>query len=116
LKVGRRGCLIGESDRPALVPSFAVRAQDSTGAGDAFVAAFLQARLRAWSTIESAIAANAAGALATTVVGAGQNVPGQREVEALLSTQRLTGMWDEARLRLLARLRRRRLLPRRGER
>jgi sugar/nucleoside kinase (ribokinase family) len=107
LKVGRRGCLIVESNRRALVPSFAVRAKDSTGAGDAFVAAFLQARLRGWPTIECAIAANAAGALATTVVGAGQNVPGQREVAALLSTQRLRGKWDEARMRVLARLPRR---------
>jgi sugar/nucleoside kinase (ribokinase family) len=116
LKVGRRGCLIGESDRRALVPAFAVRAKDSTGAGDAFVAAFLQARLRGWSAIESAIAANAAGALATTVVGAGQNVPGQRAVAALLSTQRLTGKWDEARMRVLARLPHHRLPRRRSAR
>jgi sugar/nucleoside kinase (ribokinase family) len=104
LKVGRRGCLIGESGRPLLVPTFVVPAVDSTGAGDAFVAAFLQARLRGWPTIEGAIAANAAGALATTVVGAGQNLPGQREVAALLSAQRLKGKWDEARKQVLARL------------
>jgi sugar/nucleoside kinase (ribokinase family) len=105
LKVGRRGCLISESDRPLLVPSFVVHVKDSTGAGDAFVAAFLQARLRCWPAIESAIAANAAGALATTVIGAGQNLPGRREVAALLSTQRLKGKWDEARKRVQARLR-----------
>ena len=105
LKIGRRGCLIGENGKPMLVPSFSVRAVDSTGAGDAFVAAFLQARLRGWPTIEGAIAANAAGALATTVVGAGQNLPGQREVAALLTAQRLKGKWDEARKRILARIR-----------
>jgi sugar/nucleoside kinase (ribokinase family) len=105
LKVGRRGCMISENDRPVLVPSFAVRARDSTGAGDAFVAAFLQARLGGWSAIESAIAANAAGALATTVIGAGENLPGQGEVTALLSAQRLKGKWDEARKRVLGRLR-----------
>jgi|HubBroStandDraft_2_1064218.scaffolds.fasta_scaffold13397_4 ribokinase len=105
LKVGRRGCLISESTEPVLVPSFSVRAVDSTGAGDAFVAAFLQARLRGWPTVEGAIAANAAGALATTAVGAGQNLPGQREVAALLSAQRLQGKWDEARKSVLARLR-----------
>jgi ribokinase len=105
LKVGRRGCLISAGGRPMLIPSFSVRAVDSTGAGDAFVAAFLQARLRGWPTIEAGIAANAAGALATTVVGAGQNLPGQREVVALLRTQRLPAKWDEARKHLLARLR-----------
>ncbi len=106
LKVGRRGCMISEGSRPVLVPSFSVRAVDSTGAGDAFVAAFLQARLRGWPTHEGAIAANAAGALATTVVGAGQNLPGQREVAALLSAQRLEGNWDESRKQVRARLRR----------
>jgi 2-dehydro-3-deoxygluconokinase len=105
LKVGRRGCLISENGKPMLIPSFSVRSVDSTGAGDAFIAAFLQAQLRGWPTIEGAIAANAAGALATTVVGAGQNLPGQREVAALLSAQRLRGKWDEVRQRVLARLR-----------
>ncbi len=114
LKVGRRGCLISESGRPLLVPSFTVRALDSTGAGDAFVAAFLQARLRGWPTIEGAIAANAAGALATTVIGAGQNLPGQREVAALLSAQRLKGKWDETRKQVLARLQHSRSLRRRS--
>jgi len=54
------------------VPSFAVRAVDSTGAGDAFTAAFLQARMRGWSTLEAALAANAAGAAAASRVGAGE--------------------------------------------
>jgi len=106
LKVGRRGCLIADGGQPVLVPSFSVRSVDSTGAGDAFVAAFLQARLRGWPAIEAAVAANAAGALATTVVGAGQNLPGELEVAALLSAQRLKGKWDEPRKRVLARLRR----------
>jgi ribokinase len=104
LKAGRRGCLIGEGSQPLLVPSFSVRTVDSTGAGDAFVAAFLQARLRGWPAIEGAIAANAAGALATTVVGAGQNLPGQGEVAALLRAQRLPTKWDQARQRVLSRL------------
>ena len=102
---GRQAWLFGQPKcQPMLVPSFSVRSVDSTGAGDAFVAAFLQARLRGWPTIEGAIAANAAGALAATVVGAGQNLPGQREVAALLRAQRLRGKWDEARKRVLARL------------
>jgi len=78
---------------------------DSTGAGDAFAAAFLQARLRGWSTAEGAIVANAAGALAATVVGAGETLPGMREVAALLRARRLKGKWDAARSRVLARLR-----------
>jgi len=116
LKVGRRGCLIREDGHPLLVPSFAVRAVDSTGAGDAFVAAFLQARLRGWPPIEGALAANAAGALATTVVGAGQSLPGALEVAALLRAQRLNGKWDEPGKRALARMTHGRSFQRRSSR
>jgi sugar/nucleoside kinase (ribokinase family) len=105
LKAGKRGCLILDDGRPVLVPSFSVRVVDSTGAGDAFVAAFLQARLRGWSAAEGAIVANAAGALAATVVGAGESLPGLWEVGALLRGRRLEGKWDAVRLRVLARLR-----------
>lgn len=105
LKVGKRGCLILDGERPALVPSFPVRVVDSTGAGDAFVAAFLQARLRRWSAAEGAIVANAAGALAATVVGAGESLPGLHEVAALLRARRLEGKWEAVRSRVLSRLR-----------
>jgi sugar/nucleoside kinase (ribokinase family) len=87
------------------VPSFAVRTVDSTGAGDAFVAAFLQARLRGWPAAEGAVVANAAGALAATVVGAGEGLPGQREAAAFLRGRRLEGKWDAVRSRVPARLR-----------
>jgi ribokinase len=108
LKIGKRGCLISQgSSAPMLVPSFSVRTLDSTGAGDAFVAAFLQARLRGWSAAEGAIAANAAGAVAATVVGAGENLPGANDVEALLRMHRLNGKWNAVRLSVLTRLRRR---------
>jgi ribokinase len=101
LKFGRRGCLVCKNDTLTLVPSFAVRTVDSTGAGDAFVAAFLQARLRGWSTLEGALAANAAGALAATVVGAGDNLPNVRDIGAFLRVQRLEAKWDAVRLRVL---------------
>jgi ribokinase len=108
LKFGKKGCLISQgSSTTMLVPSFKVRTVDSTGAGDAFVAAFLQARLRGWSAAEGAIAANAAGAVAATVVGAGENLPDANDVEALLRMHRLNGKWDAVRLSVLTRLRRR---------
>src|SRR5262245_37669216 len=69
MKLGRRGCLIVDDGRVRQVPSFTVRAVDSTGAGDAFTAAFLQAQLRGWHLSEAALAANAAGAAAARVVG-----------------------------------------------
>jgi len=104
LKLGKRGCLIFDERTVRQVPSFATRAVDSTGAGDAFTAAFLQARLRRWPLDEAALAANAAGAAAAGVVGAGERLPGQPEVVRVLSAARLTDPWDVVRLRVLRRL------------
>lgn len=106
LKLGKRGCLVAENGERRIVPSFSVRAVDSTGAGDAFVAAFLQARLRGWTKIEAALAANAAGAAAACVVGAGENLPGAGAVGALLREQRLEGAWDAVRARVLEKIER----------
>lgn len=106
LKLGKRGCLIAEEDEIREVPSFPVRTVDSTGAGDAFVAAFLQARLRNWPAAEAALAANAAGAAAAAVVGAGGQLPASREVRRILHDARLNGRWNSVRLQVLERLRR----------
>jgi sugar/nucleoside kinase (ribokinase family) len=104
MKLGKRGCLI--SDRGILreVPSFAVRTVDSTGAGDAFTAAFLQARLRGWSTLEAALAANAAGAAAASRVGAGAKLSDVAGTLRLLRKQRLKGIWEKIRLKILSRV------------
>jgi len=101
LKHGKRGCLTGMGGKVMSVPPFSVRTVDSTGAGDAFAAAFLQARLRGWSNAEAAVAANAAGAAAAAIVGAGEQLPGMRAVAALLRSQRLPGSWDLIRRRVL---------------
>jgi ribokinase len=104
MKLGKRGCLILEAGRLRQIPSFPVGIVDSTGAGDAFVAAFLQARLRGWPASEVALAANAAGAVAASVVGAGENLPKVREIARLLRVTRLKKPWEAVRLRVLARL------------
>jgi sugar/nucleoside kinase (ribokinase family) len=104
LKLGKRGCLISEGGVMRRVPSFSVPAVDSTGAGDAFTAAFLQTRLRGWSRAEAALVANAAGAAAASVVGAGAMLANLAGVIRLLRGQRLPGRWDAVRLQVLARL------------
>jgi sugar/nucleoside kinase (ribokinase family) len=104
IKMGRRGCLIRDGGAVRRVPSFAVSAVDSTGAGDAFTAAFLQGRLRGWRVAEAAVAANAAGAAAAGVVGAGERLPSVPQIARLLHTQRLKWPWDAVRLRVLRRL------------
>lgn len=104
LKLGKRGCLIRDAGALRQVPAFRIRAVDSTGAGDAFVAAFLQGRLRGWTMAEAALVANAAGAAAATFVGAGTKLPGPREVNALMEKQRCDAEWNEVRARVLERL------------
>ena len=104
MKLGKRGCLIVDEGRVRHVPPFPVRAVDSTGAGDAFTAAFLLARLRKWHRAEAALAANAAGAAAATVVGAGERLPTPEQVVRVLRAQRLNKSWDAVRLRVLRRL------------
>jgi len=104
MKLGKRGCLVVDDGTVRQVPSFAMRAVDSTGAGDAFTAAFLQARLQHWSMAEAAFLANAAGAAAVGVVGAGERLPGPQEIRRVLSAARMKRPWDEVRVRLLRRL------------
>jgi ribokinase len=104
MKLGKRGCLISDGGVLREVPSFAVRTVDSTGAGDAFTAAFLQARMREWSTLEAALAANAAGAAAASRVGAGTMLSDVAGTLNLLQTQGLKGSWEEVRLQILSRV------------
>jgi ribokinase len=106
MKLGKCGCLVSDGGILREVPSFAVRTVDSTGAGDAFTAAFLQARMRGWSTLEAALGANAAGAAATSHVGAGTILTEVAGVLKLLQTQRLKGTWEGIRLQILSRVQR----------
>jgi ribokinase len=105
MKLGNRGCLILHEGKLCHVPSFAVRTVDTTGAGDAFAAAFLQARLRGWPHAEAALAANAAGAAAAATAGAGENMPTLRQITNIVREQRLKQPWDTIRSRVLRRIR-----------
>jgi sugar/nucleoside kinase (ribokinase family) len=113
LKLGKSGCLISRNGELQHVPSFDVKMVDSTGAGDAFVAGFLQARLRGWPLEEAALAATAAGAAAVSFLGAGEKLPGSREAASLLRSQRLRGKWDAVRRSTLARFQNRNSRPER---
>ncbi len=70
VKAGADGCLL-VTDREAVPIRAAehVEANDSTGAGDAFDAAFIAARLRGQSLRASCVEANAAGRAAVTARG-----------------------------------------------
>jgi ribokinase len=104
MKLGKRGCLISDGGILREIPSFAVRAVDSTGAGDAFTAAFLQARMRGWSTAEAALAANAAGATAACRVGAGATLSDVAGTLRVLRKRGKRGTWEKIRLQILSRV------------
>jgi len=105
MKLGKRGCLLSDGAAIRIVPAFAVRAIDSTGAGDAFTAAFLQAKIRGWPANESALLANAAGAVAAGIIGAGDAAPSPKQVLKLLQRTRFDKVWETVRLSLVRRLR-----------
>ena len=84
LKLGERGCAVGSEGKIFSVPTFAVEVRDTTGAGDSFDAGFILGRLRGLGARESAILANALGALAASTVGAGDALPGPEKAQELL--------------------------------
>jgi ribokinase len=85
LTLGERGALLTTHDGQELVPAFPVHAIDATAAGDAFTAALACALARGIGIREAVRFANAAGALATTRVGAQPSLPTLAEVESFLA-------------------------------
>ncbi len=72
IKVGAMGSIVWTPEHTELIEAVPLEEDivDSTGAGDTFTAAFAHAILSGQSVVASARAANAAGALAATQVGA----------------------------------------------
>jgi len=67
------------------VPAFAVRAVDTTGAGDVFRAGFIHGLLHAWSLERTLAFANASAALKCTVLGGRPGIPTVAAVERLIA-------------------------------
>jgi ribokinase len=85
LKLGRRGCFLAlEDGRRSFLPAYAVRAIDSTAAGDAFNGAFASALLEGHDPVRGASWASAVAAISVTRRGAQPSMPTQAEVHAFL--------------------------------
>ena len=67
---GARGCLVVDQTGWAAAPGIEVRVADTVGAGDAFTAGWVAARLRGWDVAKQAHFANAIGALVASLPGA----------------------------------------------
>ena len=85
LTLGERGALLAQAEGATLVPAFSVDAVDTTAAGDAFVGGFAVALAEGRRHLEAVRWGNAAGALATTKMGAQPSLPTREAVEQLLS-------------------------------
>jgi len=84
LTLGARGALLADGAQRVRIPGYVVPVVDTTAAGDAFCGV-LAVQLALGQPLESAVGwANAAGALATTVLGAEPAIPRRAAVEALV--------------------------------
>lgn len=70
IKLGEKGCYIKTAGECYEISSYPVRAVDTTGAGDNFVAGFLTGMLKGWNLQQCGRFANAAGALCVQGMGA----------------------------------------------
>jgi ribokinase len=82
--LGKQGVMALVKGEPVVVPGRAVKAVDTTGAGDCFVGA-VAAQLAGGHSIQSALAyANAAASICVQRMGAGPSMPTSAEVAAVL--------------------------------
>jgi len=79
IKMGDKGCYIQSKDKRLYIPAFKVKAVDTTGAGDAFVAGFLTGIIKGWDLEFTGLFANAVGACCVMEVGASQGVKSLEE-------------------------------------
>jgi ribokinase len=88
IKMGSQGVFLatGGGTRE-MIPAFAVKAVDSTAAGDAFNAGFAVSLLSGAAPVQAARYASAVAAISVTRVGAQPSMPTAREVERFLKSQ-----------------------------
>jgi ribokinase len=86
--LGKRGVVALVNDEPVVIPGHAVKAVDTTGAGDCFVGA-VAAQLAGGKSIEDALGyANIAASICVQRMGAAPSMPTAAEVASALSTGR----------------------------
>jgi ribokinase len=88
IKMGSQGVFLATAEGTReMVPAFAVKAVDSTAAGDAFNAGFAVSLLSGAAPVQAARYASAVAAISVTRVGAQPSMPTAREVERFLKSQ-----------------------------
>ena len=85
LTLGKKGCLLKNSQRVLFVPAFKVETLDSTAAGDTFCGALAAELSRGHEWAEALKFATAASAICVTRMGAQPSIPAEMEVREFLS-------------------------------
>ncbi len=85
--LGERGALIVTAATDELIPAYAVKVIDTTGAGDAFNAALAVALAEGREMPDAVRFANAAASLAVTKRGTAAAMPNREEVDTFLETR-----------------------------
>ncbi len=87
--LGARGCFVSLPDRGEHLPAHAVKAVDTTGAGDGFVGGFAAGLVKfSGDPLAAGRYATAAAALSVTKFGTATSMPHAREIERFLKKQR----------------------------
>jgi ribokinase len=86
ITMGEQGAFVHNSQISELIPSFPVNAVDTTAAGDAFCGALAAALARGDEMRAAVRWACAAGALATTKMGAEPSLPSAEQIKQLVSS------------------------------
>ncbi|KXA89390.1 hypothetical protein AKJ62_03220 [candidate division MSBL1 archaeon SCGC-AAA259D14] len=84
LKLGDKGCLAITEDGKSYAKAYPTEIRGTTGAGDAFDAAFIFGLDEGWSLNKITEFANAVGAISGTKLGARTALPNKKEVENFL--------------------------------
>lgn len=88
IKLGDQGCFFKNEKEVCRLNALPVKAVDSTGAGDNFIAGFSSEILRGSSQREALLFANACGAVCTTGVGGISALRDRRQILSLLNNYR----------------------------
>jgi ribokinase len=87
ITLSENGAMLTQEDKNEIIPAFNLNPVDTTAAGDAFVGGFAVAIAEGKPMTEAIRWGNAAGALATTRLGAQPSLPMRQDVETMLEGQ-----------------------------
>jgi ribokinase len=85
LTLGRKGCIVKNSEFTKHIPAFEVEAKDTTAAGDTFCGALVASLSKGSSMTDAVRFATAASAICVTRMGAQPSIPTEEEVTNFLS-------------------------------